>query len=135
MNEKSETVGSASDERIVNNTMRHKYRVLSDDEKAAMLKSKDLGLAAHEAIQALLDSPLWAEVLKNIKDMNEYMSNETATQGCLAKKSTTSAASVTTAFTRTSHADYCFRAAFIHLINAQIAAKEAVMWHVNAITE
>lgn len=39
-----ETVDSTSDNRIVNNTMRHQYKVLSDEEKAQMLKIKDLGL-------------------------------------------------------------------------------------------
>ena len=32
-----EFVSSTSDQRTVNNTMRHQYRVLSDDEKAAEL--------------------------------------------------------------------------------------------------
>lgn len=35
---------SNSDERVSNNTVRHKYRVLSEDEKAQMLEIKDLGL-------------------------------------------------------------------------------------------
>lgn len=39
-----ETVKSTSDERIVNNVMRHEYRVLSDDEKAYMKDAKDKGL-------------------------------------------------------------------------------------------
>lgn len=43
-------VQSTSDERTVNNTMRHQYRVLSDDEKAQMSRIKDLGLELHEAI-------------------------------------------------------------------------------------
>lgn len=38
------TVESVSNERTVNNTMRHQYRVLTDDEKAQMQKIKDLGL-------------------------------------------------------------------------------------------
>lgn len=37
-------VASTSDERTVNNVMRHEYRVLSDDEKAQMKKIKDMGL-------------------------------------------------------------------------------------------
>ena len=37
------TVPSESDARTVNNTVRHNYRVLSDAEKAAMVKVKDLG--------------------------------------------------------------------------------------------
>ena len=37
-------VRSESDVRTVNNTMRHQYRVLSDAEKAAMTRIKDLGL-------------------------------------------------------------------------------------------
>ena len=43
-------IASHSDERTVNNTMRHQYRVLSDGEKAAMLRIKDLGL---EFIQSI----------------------------------------------------------------------------------
>lgn len=38
------TVDSTSDERTVNNTMRHQYRVLSDEEKAQMQALKDKGL-------------------------------------------------------------------------------------------
>jgi hypothetical protein len=41
-------VDSSSDARTVNNTVRHAYRVLSDAEKAQMLKIKDAG-------QALID--------------------------------------------------------------------------------
>lgn len=37
-------VNSTSDERTVNNTMRHTYRVLTDAEKANMQKIKDMGL-------------------------------------------------------------------------------------------
>jgi len=51
-----ETVKSTSDERTVNNTMRHNYRVLSDDEKAQMQRIKDLGLQLHEEIGAIGDS-------------------------------------------------------------------------------
>lgn len=38
------TVNSESDERVVNNVMRHGYRVLTDSEKAQMLAIKDKGL-------------------------------------------------------------------------------------------
>lgn len=38
-------VGSASDQRTVNNDVRHTYRVLNDDEKKAMLEIKDAGQA------------------------------------------------------------------------------------------
>lgn len=41
-------VNSTSDQRTVNNTVRHTYRVLSDEEKAQMVKIKDAG-------QALID--------------------------------------------------------------------------------
>lgn len=34
---------STSDERVSNNTMRHQYRVLSDAEKAAVSRFKDVG--------------------------------------------------------------------------------------------
>lgn len=38
-------VDSTSDERTVNNLMRHQYRVLSDEEKQHMQEIKDAGLA------------------------------------------------------------------------------------------
>ncbi len=38
-----QTVDSASDARTVNNTMRHQYRILSDEEKARMTAIKDKG--------------------------------------------------------------------------------------------
>ena len=39
------TVDSTSDDRTVNNLMRHKYRVLTDVEKQQMQELKDAGLA------------------------------------------------------------------------------------------
>lgn len=45
-------VGSTSDERTVNNVMRHEYRVLSDAEKATMQAIKDKGLELHELLEA-----------------------------------------------------------------------------------
>lgn len=38
-------VDSSSDERVVNNVMRHNYRVLEENEKQHMLNIKDAGLA------------------------------------------------------------------------------------------
>jgi hypothetical protein len=38
-------VRSESDERVVNNVMRHEYRVLSEAEKSAMVRLKDEGIA------------------------------------------------------------------------------------------
>ena len=38
-------IDSTSDARVVNNVMRHEYRVLSEDEKEQMLSFKDRGLA------------------------------------------------------------------------------------------
>ena len=46
-------VDSTSDQRTVNNVMRHAYRVLSDEEKAAMQKIKDDGLALHAFLDQL----------------------------------------------------------------------------------
>jgi hypothetical protein len=40
----TETVDSASDQRVVNNVMRHKYRLLTNEEKAHMEALKDKGL-------------------------------------------------------------------------------------------
>lgn len=49
-------VESTSDERTVNNTMRHQYRVLSDAEKANMQAIKDMGLQFHEMIAGIGNS-------------------------------------------------------------------------------
>jgi hypothetical protein len=49
-------VKSTSDERVVNNTMRHAYRDLSPEEKANMQNIKGMGLAFHDAISALGNS-------------------------------------------------------------------------------
>jgi hypothetical protein len=46
------TVDSTSNDRTVNNTLRHKYRVLSDQEKANMQAVKDKG----QEFLALIDS-------------------------------------------------------------------------------
>lgn len=46
-------VDSTSDDRTVNNVMRHAYRVLTDEEKAAMQKIKDDGLALHDFFESL----------------------------------------------------------------------------------
>jgi transcription initiation factor TFIID subunit TAF12 len=45
-------VDSASDERIVNNDVRHQYRVLNDGEKRGMTHLKDMGLGLIRAIEA-----------------------------------------------------------------------------------
>lgn len=47
------TVVSTSDERTVNNVMRHAYRVLNEDEKAQMQKVKDMGLEFWNLIDSL----------------------------------------------------------------------------------
>lgn len=49
----SKFVDITSDERTVNNVMRHAYRVLSDDEKLAMQAIKDKGLELYNLIDNL----------------------------------------------------------------------------------
>jgi hypothetical protein len=51
-----EFVDSKSDKRIVNNAMRHQYRILKEEEKADMQKVKDIGLELHEFVDSLGDS-------------------------------------------------------------------------------
>lgn len=41
---KKKMIDSTSDQRTVNNTMRHQYRILSDAEKIGIVAIKDLGL-------------------------------------------------------------------------------------------
>ena len=57
-------VPSESDERTVNNTMRHQYRVLSDEEKETMLWIKDQGLTMIEFIDAHLPKGREASLAK-----------------------------------------------------------------------
>lgn len=46
-------VPSTSDDRTVNNVMRHAYRVLTDAEKAQMQAIKDKGLELHELLDGV----------------------------------------------------------------------------------
>jgi hypothetical protein len=46
-------VNSTSDARVLNNTVRHQYRVLSDSEKALMLSIKDAGQGFLELLEAV----------------------------------------------------------------------------------
>ena len=47
------TVDSTSDQRTVNNVMRHQYRVLTDPEKQQMQAIKDKGLELHDLIESI----------------------------------------------------------------------------------
>lgn len=51
--EQNSKVASTSDDRTVNNVMRHAYRVLSDEEKAQMQAIKDAGLAFHDLVDGI----------------------------------------------------------------------------------
>jgi hypothetical protein len=50
------SVDSTSDQRTINNTMRHQYRILSDAEKLSMQSIKDLGLQFHGLVDGLGNS-------------------------------------------------------------------------------
>jgi hypothetical protein len=50
------TVDSTSDDRTVNNVMRHAYRVLDDGEKKQMQGIKDQGLQFHEFLSKIGES-------------------------------------------------------------------------------
>lgn len=49
----NDVVDSTSDQRIVNNVMRHEYRTLTEPEKAQMKMVKDLGLAFIETLHVI----------------------------------------------------------------------------------
>lgn len=53
MPKETNEVDSTSDARIVNNVMRHRYRVLSEEEKSQMLRIKDEGLKFWEMVDGL----------------------------------------------------------------------------------
>lgn len=48
-----EKINGTSDDRIVNNVMRHEYRILNEDEKEALKKLKDMGVEMHEYLATL----------------------------------------------------------------------------------
>ena len=50
------TVPSTSDNRTINNVMRHEYKVLSEDEKDQMSKVKDMGLDFYKYLTSVGDS-------------------------------------------------------------------------------
>lgn len=50
------SVDSASDARVINNVMRHEYRVLTETEKRAMQAIKDIGLSMHVSLETLGNS-------------------------------------------------------------------------------
>lgn len=49
-------VNSTDPERVVNNVMRHEYRVLSAEEKFQMQSIKDMGLEFHSLVGQVGDS-------------------------------------------------------------------------------
>lgn len=49
----TESVESQSDDRTANNTVRHQYRVLTENEKAQMVAIKDLGAAFIQKCQEI----------------------------------------------------------------------------------
>jgi hypothetical protein len=51
-----DSVSSVSDERVVNNVMRHEYRVLTDYEKTKMLLIKDQGKEFYDCCTELGNS-------------------------------------------------------------------------------
>ena len=57
-------VASESDERTVNNAVRHQYRVLSEGEKAAMLRIKDLGLEFIQSVNNCVPAGREASIAK-----------------------------------------------------------------------
>jgi hypothetical protein len=57
-------VRSESDERTVNNAVRHQYRVLSEDEKAAMVRLKDIGLNFLDSIDDIVPKGREASLAK-----------------------------------------------------------------------
>lgn len=53
---KETTINSTSDNRTVNNVMRHEYRVLSQEDKNKMQTIKDMGLEFYNLLESLGNS-------------------------------------------------------------------------------
>jgi hypothetical protein len=128
---KTEFVDSASDERVVNNVMRHAYRVLSDSEKAQMQKIKDVGLAAHTALydrlQVLKDD---SAVIIGLDTLTHTIS-DMVPPGDMTLGHDTSPLAI--AIARSGLAISKYREAELLLNDALIAIEEAVMWSVKAV--
>jgi hypothetical protein len=60
----TDKIDSASDERTVNNTMRHQYRVLTEVEKEYMTNIKDIGQNFLAAIDAMVPVGREASIAK-----------------------------------------------------------------------
>ena len=58
------SIPSTSDERVINNVMRHEYRVLSGDEKTKMVHVKDMGVAFLNAIRDCVPEGREANIAK-----------------------------------------------------------------------
>ena len=58
-----EMIYSESDDRTINNAVRHQYRVLTDEEKAAMVHIKDAGLSRCSRLSRL-DTGIEASIAK-----------------------------------------------------------------------
>jgi hypothetical protein len=58
------SIPSDSDDRIVNNDVRHQYRVLTAGEKVGMTHIKDMGLGLIRAIEANVPSSREASLAK-----------------------------------------------------------------------
>lgn len=54
--DKEDIMDSTDDKRIENNTFRHQYRILTDEEKEQMLAIKDMALALHELYASIGES-------------------------------------------------------------------------------
>ena len=60
----TEYVASESDDRTVNNAMRHQYRVLTDEEKEGMVRLKDFGVAFLNSIDDIVPKGREASLAK-----------------------------------------------------------------------
>ncbi len=63
-NYETKVVASESDDRTVNNTMRHQYRVLSEQEKSSMLLIKDWGVDFLRLIDTAIPAGREASIAK-----------------------------------------------------------------------
>lgn len=69
--ETQKVVDSTSDRRVINNVMRHEYRVLSEAEKANMKAIKDVGAEFYRLIESLEDEHATPPELRIAKERVE----------------------------------------------------------------
>jgi len=80
----TDKIDSTSDDRTVNNAVRHQYRVLNEDEKAQMTRIKDMGAALiGEIVEMEFGQDLAADADFRLKDRDLELARQHIEDGVM----------------------------------------------------